>query len=205
MKGISGTQGVLYCPQSLGLHHSTIPIEIVSLSGTTIRRLKLTTYGMSMSLGPKLTLTGGPKKLPEDFEIQPVFLDNEQVCNLTGFVVLGIRKLHHSWSFKLALGSIQAENSLQSQSFERPNIWDTKENMEIFDGIGTGTLCALSLDDFKKKKQHQALYSNFIRKDRTQKDFLLMTRKEGEGDLNLGMDPRRYDLRLSRPHNIALV
>lgn len=71
--------------QSLGLHHSTIPIEVVSVSGTMIRKLKLTAYGMSMNVGPKLALTGGPQKMPEDFEVDPVFLENEQVCEFNGF------------------------------------------------------------------------------------------------------------------------
>ncbi|GMH42119.1 hypothetical protein BSKO_10038 [Bryopsis sp. KO-2023] len=150
-----------YCPKSFGRHQRSIPIEMHSLSGKLVRTLKLSVQGSALTLGPKRALIGGTDKLPEDFETEPMFVDDEQ-----------------------------AISSLKMRRFNRPKLWEGKENSQLFEDIGDGTKDALGLDDHKMQLRHKDRYTEFIRKERRAKENLHLTRKESEDEVNLGMDPR---------------
>ncbi|GMH42231.1 hypothetical protein BSKO_10150 [Bryopsis sp. KO-2023] len=148
-----------YCPKSFGRHQRSIPIEMHSLSGKLVRTLTLSVQGSALTLGPKRALIGGTDKLPEDFETEPMFVDDEQ-----------------------------AISSLKMRRFNRPKLWEGKENSQLFEDIGDGTKDALGLDDHKMQLRHKDRYTEF--KERRAKENLHLTRKESEDEVNLGMDPR---------------
>eukprot|EP00803_Ostreobium_quekettii_P009455 evm.model.scf_5.13 EVM.evm.TU.scf_5.13 scf_5:173574-186106(-) len=152
---------VRYYPKSLGNHSSTIPIQICSLSGMPLKKLRLRVVGVSVEVGKKQELVQGTDKLPEDFKRAPKFVDEEQASSVA-------RKL----------------------PFKRPKLWEDKENNRLFSDIGDGTVHGLSLDDYKRQKRHKEQYDNFIQERRLAKEKGHLNAREKENDVNLGMEPR---------------
>lgn len=80
------------------------------------------------------------------------------------------------------------------KTFSRPQLWDTAENADSFDGIGPLDRFGLTQQVQVARAAHASHYTALLRAGRTAAARKYLTQEEGgEGDANLGMQPYRCE------------
>lgn len=78
------------------------------------------------------------------------------------------------------------------KTFSRPQLWETAENADSFEGIGPLDRFGLTKEVQVARAAHAAQYTTLLRAGRTAASHKYLTQEEGsEDDTNLGMKPYR--------------
>jgi hypothetical protein len=87
------------------------------------------------------------------------------------------------------------------KTFSRPQLWETAENADSFEGIGPMDRFGLTKEVQVARAAHASQYTTLLRAGRTAASRKYLTQEEGsEDDKNLGMKPYRCELHSGSRH-----
>ncbi|KAF6261116.1 hypothetical protein COO60DRAFT_1637017 [Scenedesmus sp. NREL 46B-D3] len=165
--GASATVLLRYLPKALGRHQATLSFQVTSskVPGRVLSKVSLQVQGSSLTLGNKQPLPGGITATPDTFKKPRAYVDESDA----------------------AVAELTAK-----KTFSRPQLWDTAENADSFDGIGPLDRFGLTQRVQVARAAHASHYTALLRAGRTAAARKYLTQEEGgEGDANLGMQPYR--------------